>query len=72
MAITVPSPVCSCRNIDVGNKTEALAEAAMRGELDEAEETFGNEGGAFGAAKGAGESSDDDKAAAQQQFATAN
>ena len=56
----------------MGNKTEALAEAAMRGELDEAEETFGNEGGAFGAAKGAGESSDDDKAAAQQQFATAN
>ena len=56
----------------MGNKTEALAEAAMRGELDEAEETFGNEGGAFAAAKAAGESSDDDKAAAQPEFATAN
>lgn len=33
------------RNVDVGHKTDALAEAAMRGELDEADSAFGNEAG---------------------------
>ncbi|PSC72663.1 amino-acid permease BAT1-like protein isoform X1 [Micractinium conductrix] len=33
------------RNVDVGNKTETLAEAAMRGELDETDSALGNEGG---------------------------
>ncbi|KAI7843794.1 hypothetical protein COHA_002692 [Chlorella ohadii] len=33
------------RNVDMGNKTETLAEAAMRGELDETDSAFGNESG---------------------------
>ncbi|KAL4426983.1 hypothetical protein ABPG77_009544 [Micractinium sp. CCAP 211/92] len=33
------------RNVDTGNKTETLAEAAMRGELDEGESAWGGEAG---------------------------
>lgn len=33
------------RNVDIGHKTETLADAAMRGELDETESAFGNESG---------------------------
>lgn len=38
------------RNVDVGNKTEVLAEAAMRGELDEDEGSA--DGGEAGAKPG--------------------
>lgn len=36
------------RNVDVGNKTETLAEAAMRGELDETSSSDDAEGGKAG------------------------
>lgn len=39
------------RNVDTGNKTEALAEAAMRGELDEGEAGWGAEAGDAAPAK---------------------
>lgn len=52
------------RNIDVGNKTETLAEAAMRGELDESEASYGGEAGAGSAAKPAKD------AELEPQFAT--
>lgn len=44
-----PGPV---RNVDMGNKTEVLAEAFMQGELDETDSTFGNEGGIKGHSAG--------------------
>lgn len=40
------------RNVDNGNKTETLAEAAMRGELDEDEGSFGESGEAAAKVKG--------------------
>lgn len=40
-----PPPPVAVRNVDVGNKTEALAEAAMRGELDETSSSDDAEGG---------------------------
>lgn len=39
------------RNVDTGNKTETLAEAAMRGELDEGEAGWGDEAGEGAPAK---------------------
>jgi len=41
------------RNVDAGHKTTTLAEAAMRGELDETDSAFGNEGGEGGPEKAA-------------------
>lgn len=42
---TPHKPQGPVRNVDVGHKTETLAEAAMRGELDEDEEGYGGENG---------------------------
>lgn len=57
------------RNVDAGHKTTTLAEAAMRGELDETDSAFGNEGGEGAPEKAAQEGSDSD--AVEKQFVVA-
>ena len=67
---TAPPPPPQVRNVDTGNKTGTLAEAAMRGELDETDSAFGNEAAAAAVDSGKASSEEEDGGKAQQ-FVTA-